>query len=719
MVSAADAARIAQGLPNIGVPAAPKTGIFSSLAGAVKVVGGVVSPKAKVAAQVAGPALQGVGIGAGAAVGQAAVQPVKGILGWFADLKPDNLYGGMVAFAVLLYALDWITGFDVTRTTWLRVFGFGIGGFFILAVTGRSLSFWKVIIASVHFFSVYGLIDVLTGGFNFQLLSTNTLLIAFALVSGAFYINLPIPNGTKLLPLFMMFETFVLPLLRDRLLDYVAVNSSYIGFMVAFLSNRILFPLPLIYSVLAFYSESKTARKILGLLIIVYLIASLPQIRAAYVEHSGLTAEEQELKKNFVERLTANVRSIASGEFLKRPSTKIIEQAGITFGFGEPEEEPKRGLQLLPDRAMPKTFDYAFYPAPEPSAVMNVPVPLPLDLNHGAIDVVNIACNDKLHQSTSQKVSEPILQLTMDSPLSITNGRPRTAKCELAGLTKGSHTAEIKVSYKFHSNANFFTTFMRMDTLNELLAKGLDPAVAKKLPPARANYNNDPVAVTWGPVELTNSPASVDIDLEREPTKPNANLVIFVAKSPTWEGESEIGGITKLTLTVPEGVELETVLEGDTPKTDDEKRCSFEKTKGNPNIYSLKKNVVLKDPNKPANDFANFRLVGQSVQFSCRMKVSNAVLGGTSWNGAEFKTSMDYLVTSKLTVNFEVTGEPTPTSTSPAAGATPTSQQLQETCRLTFGMWQHGTGTCDCGGTDEWKGWPDGCKPAATKPATP
>ena len=681
----------------------PKPGLFGMLGTGLKNVGSKFAPQFSIAkgavGAFGGSIAQGAAAGAGFAGTQLVAKPLTGALSWVLNWLPENVAGMIMWGSVLLFFMDWrYFGFDIAAASYTHLLFAGI--FFISL--GIVQKFLNLGIAATAVGMLMALVGFLNAGSQMERMYGAIAFVAVFYFYWRWTDRIKDGDGGsffRYVPIVAFIDVYGMPVFRDFLVSF-ADKFGPASFAVGFFFNRLLFPIWIYFSAATLVNSTRVAKRIFVTLVLFYFIAALPTLTTAYnAKVSSLTPEETQIATDVWDRFTTNVQRILSGEFLQGPVTNLQNQAEIAFGFGEPEEEPKNGLQLLADRTMPKTFDYSLHSAPEPSVVMSVPVPLPQDLNNGAIAVVNIACNDKVQASASQTITAPLPPPTLARPLFITNGRPRTAKCELEGLTKGSHTAEIKVSYKFHSNANFFTTFMRMDVLSELVGEGLDPAVVKKLPPANAKYYNGPVAVTWGPVELINSPSSVDIDPAKDPAEPNANLVLFVAKSPTWEGESEIGGITELTLTVPEGIEL---------MTDDEKRCSFEKVDNKPNVYRVKKSVILADLTKSSDDFANLRLVGQSVQFSCKMKVKPSVLGGAEWAGAEFKASLDYLFTSKMTVSFGVTGDPSPTL-----------QQLEDKCLKTFGTWLPAKSTCDCGGTDEWKGWPDGCKPVATKATTP
>lgn len=650
---------------------------------------------AKTAAPAMGGAIQGFGIGAGAAAGQAAMAPAKGILGWFADLKPDNLYGGMVVFAVLLYFLDFITGFDITRTAALRVFGFGIGGFFILAITGRYISFWRVVIAAVHFYSVYGLLNAFTGTFDLgvnlgvltSLLTDKRTLIAFVLGSGSLYVNLKIPGAIKWLPVFMIFETYGLPTFRERILGSVA-NINYASFFVTFLLNRVLFPLPLMYSIFAFYADSRTARKILGLLIIVYLIAAIPQIKGAYTKYAGLTGVETEQAHGVLARLQTNVRSIVSGEIFRAPAASLYEKAEIAFGFGKPKEEPKMGLQLINNPNMQQEFDLAYKDVPAASVTLAVPNPLPLDLKQRYIGVTGIKCEDKSESGTvtqttkTGKIDPPGIEPSREKPFELYYEDDQTGVCIFPKLAE--HSVKFKVEYRVEETAYLETTIMRHDKRGALLAKQDDPAVKRELsriPPAKAEYNNGPVAIRWDPPSLTKAPAS---------NERARKIVVVVSNSGAWPGE--FTGIEWLEVIAPQGVRLEGLDGGP---------CSFTKKQGDGNVYEVARERI-RTP-KPKDDL---RLIGDKITFECGLVFDNSFLGGGDTMGARFDARGSFIFSTSPSnaVTFKVIDSGIKTT-----GPTPTQQQIKDKCTVTGGIWQETTSTCDCGTGKKWDAYPAGC----------
>ncbi|MBI2141244.1 hypothetical protein HYU16_02360 [Candidatus Woesearchaeota archaeon] len=639
--------RLMQGMIGVGSKLAPALGV------------------ARAATPAVGGAAQGLGMGAGFAVGQAATAPVKGIFGWFADLKPENLYSGVVVFAVIIYIIDFLTGFDIARTAQLRWI-FALGSFFVLMITGRYIKFWSVVIAAVQFYSLYGTLNLLQSGLGWvDLINPSKIwVIVLLLGSGVFYVNLPIPGAIKWLPVVIISEIYGLPIIRDKALDYFA-NAGYLAFIVAFALNRVLFPIPLIYSMFAFYSESKTARKLVGALIIFYLIASLPQIKGAYNSHAGLSPEEKEVAQDIKEKFLASARNILSGEFLRAPTAAAYEGLERTFGFGEPKEEPKMGLQLRDDPNMPKVFDLGFYSVAAPSVIMEVPNPLPVDTDKKAIRVVGIDCEDE-SGSSQGIVVEPSPEPTADQPVLVSYRRPRTAKCEFPDLKEGSNSAKIKVKYGFEADAEMSTAFMRSDKVEALIAAGEDPA--DKIPPARAEYDNGPVSITWGPVELVTSPASVSITANPRPSPAPAKplpwqawttfgLVVYVGKSGAWEGE--IASVNSLELRVPEGITLISDYSNDPYPPPDASKCSFiRKTddKGNriPNEYVVKPELIKRT--KTDGSLGDSRFIGDGVAFTCKMIVPPSVLAGTDWVGADFKVALGYVFSTEKAVSFEIQG---------------------------------------------------------------
>ncbi len=610
-------------------------------------MGGIVGSKlapayamGRTAAPALGGAIQGVGIGVGLEAGRAVTAPAKSIFGWFADLKPENLYSSMVVVAVLLYFLDFITGFDITRTAALRVWGFGMGGAAILAITGGYISFWRVVIAATFFYSVYGLLNALTGTFNLginlgiltSLLTDERALIALVLGTGALYTNLQIPSAIKWLPVFMLLETYGLPVLRDKYLTYVATTSGYLWFAVGFLSNRILFPLPLMYSIFAFYRESRTARKILGLLIIVYLIASLPQIKGAYTQYAGLTGVETEQAQGIKDRLLTNIRGIISGEILRAPAASLYEKAEIAFGFGEPKEEPKMGLLLVNNPNMRQEFDLAYKDVPAAGVTLTVPNPLPLDLKQRYIGVTGIKCKDTSESRTvtkTGKIDPPGIEPSREKPFELYYEDDQTGVCIFPELAE--HSVEFKVEYRVEETAYLETTIMRHDKRAALLAKQDDPAVKRELsriPPAKAEYNNGPVAIRWDPPALTKAPAS---------NERARKIVVVVSNSGAWPGE--LAGIEWLEVVAPQGVRLEG------------EPCSFTKKQGDDNVYEVASWKIRTKDGK-----GDLRFIGNKIDFECGLVFDNSLLGGGDTAGARFdaRGSFIFSASPSSAVTFEV-----------------------------------------------------------------
>lgn len=598
-------------------------------------VGGKLAP----AFGVAKGAAQGAGAAAGYVGANFVAQPAKGILGFFVNFFPEagtNVYGWFLWGAAFIYLIDWFSGFNTAATANLHLW-FAAAAFLILGITGRFLSVPVAASGIVLLMSLYSFAQ------SDRTFVLNTFSVASLAVALFIYWRANTPGFFKYLPLFAFVDVYALPVFRDRLLEYVQ-NINYASFAVAFVTNRILFPLWLWFGIFAFSGETspstRVARKLLAVMIVFYLVVSTPQITHAYsTKVSGLTPEEKEVAQTVWSRFQTNVQRIVSGEFLKAPVASAYEGLERTFGFGEPKEQPKMGLQLRDDPNMPKVFDLNFYNAATPSLIMDVPNPFPADFDPArkVMDVVEVECKDNTGTARSGTPVEPSPKPSLEKPVKVSYKRPRTAKCEFSGLKEGSHTADITVKYKFAEDAELSTSFMRSDKLEVLIAAGEDPATVNKIPPAKAEYDNGPVAITWGPVELVTAPASVDLVGNK-----NWSLIVYVAKSGAWEGE--ISGIEELTLTVPDYVSL--------AKTDDEdKRCSFKSADGETNTYKVKDILI---GSKSRTD--PFKFVGDGVRFECETTIKPEILGGADWAGAQFKVNGIFVFAVKRSVTFDVEG---------------------------------------------------------------
>ncbi|MEK6854436.1 MAG: MFS transporter [Nanoarchaeota archaeon] len=631
------AGRIAQGLAGVGSKFAPA-------------VGG-----AKAAAPAIGGAIQGLGMGAGIAVGQLVAQPVKGFVGWFVNFWPDNIYGWFLWMGAFIYWLDWQTGFNAAATANFHL-SFAIVAFLLIGFTQRFLNSTALLSTTGIFLSLIGFInatDIRGRGF-----AAVAFMIAFY-----FYSRTSAPGFFKLLPIVAFVDVYGMPVFRDVVLGYAA-NINYVSFVTAFVFNRILFPIWLWFGAIALYENTRVARKVLTLIIIFYFVVTLPTITAAYKSKvAGLTTEEKEVSQGIWERFQINARRVVSGEFLKAPVASAYEKAGQLYGFGQAKEEPKIGLQLVNDPNMPQEFNLEFYDAAAPSVIMEVPNPLPLDdPKKRVINVVEVECEDKTTGDSNWKLVEPSPKPDPDNQDTYATvyykGR-KPVTCKFENFKEGSYTVEIKATYAFHANADFSTAFMSRDRLEAKVFKGEDPAVKDKVPFSTAGYDNGPIAITWGGVELVSPPVGVKAGSP-------LGFLLFVAKTGAWEGE--IAGIKSLTLITPS--EFEFVETGDKDKT-----CSFTKVKeesnAEVNVYKVKEELIKKEYTIKEKDGKERikvkpRFIGDGIRFMCPMSVSSGLLdelagpGDTDrnrpWKGGTFKVSVDYLFSTKKTVSFKVKG---------------------------------------------------------------
>lgn len=605
-------------LGNIGQIARDLRGVGSRFAP----VAGKLAP-AYAAAKAAAPVIQGAAFGAGAAVGQAATQPVKGVLGWFTGLIPENLYSSVVFFAIVLYFLDFISGFDIARTAQLHLI-WGFGSFAVLAATARTetgqryVTVRNVIIAGVFFYTLiaFGKAETLLPSTWQKVVNLVPLLITGAL----YFIWVKIPGDIKGLPIVAIANVYAMPLVREYVLDSAGI--SYLAFVGAFILNRLLFPVPLVYSLFAFYQDSRTARKLLAIILIFYVVASLPQITAAYRSHFGasLTTEEQEVAQGIWARFVTNTRTILRFEWLRTPD--ITGPLYTTFGFGEPEKEPPRGIVLSDDPTMPKAFRIDKGDKVLPT--MRIGLLSPLEQNR-PIKVSHVGC------TYNECRAEPCGTLRRPEEIApngkgevlIYYNRPRTAECLLEIGEPGSYTAKFNVKYDFNEAATFSTVFMRKDIADEILSGGEDPA--ERLPPPSATYDNGPVEIKFGPVELGTIPVTIDLTTSQL----SSSIEISVNNRPEWNGE--ISEIKKLSLRVPTGVELES---GD--------YCDFVKEEGKANTYVPNDQVSTTD-------------IGTGKKFRCGLTANaEELLGGAVWAIGSFDVQIEFTYLTTKTVSVKV-----------------------------------------------------------------
>ncbi len=597
---------------------------------------------AKTAAPAVGGAIQGVGIGAGVAVGQLAAQPVKGFVGFFANFIPENIYGWFLWMGAFIYWLDWQAGFNAASTANFHL-GFAIVAFLLIGLTQRFLNPTALLSTTGIFLSLIGFInatDVRGRGFA---------VVAF-MIAFYFYSRVSMPGFFKFLPIVAFVDVYGMPVFRDVVLGYAA-NINYVSFLAAFVFNRILFPIWLWFGAIALYENTRVARKALALIIVFYFVVSLPTLTAAYKSKvAGLTPEEKEVAWGAWERFQTNLQRVLSGEFLRTPVASAYEGFERTFGFGEPKKEPKMGLQLRDDPNMPREFNLEFYDAPEPSVIMEVPNPLPVnDPINRIVKVADIDCKDKSGSAGSGEVIEPSPKPELGKPDTYTLVYYRGAKpvkCKFQDAKEGGNTAEIEVKYGFKADAELSTAFMRRDRLEAHVLGGKDPVVEDDVVPPFADYTNGPVAVTWGTVELVSTPVGIIGGR-------TLSLELYIAKSGLWEGE--LAGINSATLIIPS--------EFGFVETND-KTCSFEKVKEGSNedinVYKVKDSLIKKDN-------GGLRFIGDGIRFVCKMSISSTFIDTLAgdpnyydprpkWKGKTFKASIDYIFSTKKTVSFEVEG---------------------------------------------------------------
>lgn len=631
---------------------AGKSGL-GRIAQGMKGVGGKFAP----AFGIAKGAAQGAGAAAGYVGANFVAQPAKGILGFFVNFFPEagtNVYGWFLWGAAFIYLIDWFSGFNTAATANLHLW-FAAAAFLILGITGRFLSVPVAVSGIVLLTSLYSFVQP---GRTLALNTFSVVSLAFAFI---IYWRANTPGFFKYLPLFAFVDVYALPVFRDRLLEY-AQNINYLSFAVAFVTNRILFPLWLWFGIFAFSGETppstRVARKLLAVMIVFYLVVSAPQVANAYgTKISGLTPEEKEVAQGVWARFHANLQHITSGEFLKAPVASAYGSLEQTLGFGEPKQQPKLGLALVQDSTMLKKYDIS-YKKPEPSFVMRITSPFPASSEKPYIEVTDINCNDKKsklkfgHGITSKGITP-----TEGKPVAVFYNGPdggAQVKCPLLKDSKwesGDYTISAEVDYKVDATAFLTTAFIRADQDEALRKQNIDPSVVNNIRPAAAEYENVPVTLTWGPPDLTKSPASVNLgepaaanqkgSVSLVETAQNLLITVYVSKNSGW-GKGEIKAVEQLRLLLPEGV---TLALGDS--------CDFvpsDADSGNGGEwYVADPKMIIKDK-KP-------RFIGDAIRFDCGLKVSKEALSGADWAPARFDVSGRFIFTTKLDgITFTVEG---------------------------------------------------------------
>lgn len=619
------------------------------------------------AAKTAGaPMVQGVAAGAGFAAGQLVAKPMQGVIGWFVNFWPENVYGWFMLAALGLYYLDWRSGFNIAAMADFHLY-FAIAAFFIIGFYRRFINGWLLLAATFFYFSLNGMVQA--DSMRERALGLVVLVASIAI----FNLKTNATGAYRLMPLIAFLDIYGLPVLASRLLDYTA-SFGYVAHAISFVTNRLLFPMWLWFGMLAFTGNPKegkegtrVAGRFLGLVIVFYLIVALPQIKEAYAANvsPGLTAAQEGQVDVIKARWQTNIQRIVSGEFLKAPVASAYGGLERTFGFGEPKQEPKLGLALVQDNTMLKKYSLDFKD-PEPSFVMRVTSPFPADTKKPYIEVTNIKCVDKLKRSKSLKLDSVATSKgvtpTKDKPVVVFYNGPdggTQVKCSFSGWESGDYTISAEVDYKVDATAFLTTAFIRADQDEALRRQSIDPAVVNKIRPATAEYDNVPVTLTWGPPDLTKAPASIDLT---QAGPANLLITIYVSKNTGWEN-SEIKAVEQLGLLLPNGVAL---VPGDS--------CDF--VPSDADSGDGRKWYVV----GPKRIF-----IGDAIRLDCGMKVSSEALSGADWAPARFDVSGSFVFTTKLEdITFTVeesekpqTTEATQTGSSPStpppasASATP------------------------------------------------
>ncbi|MBI2145256.1 hypothetical protein HYU18_02930 [Candidatus Woesearchaeota archaeon] len=642
-------ARLGQGLRNVGSGHAP------ALAGSIG---------------------QGFSAGAGFAAGQLVAKPIQGVAGWVLNWLPENIAGFMMWGGVVLFWLDWkVFGFNIGAASYMHLL-FAVVAFIAFGV---ALEFMNIGVA----LSAAGLLVALTGLLNAESQIARIPTIFALVVAFYFYWRLtakfmekPGADFFRYLPLIAFVDVYGMPIFRDRVVESVGNLAGSFGAMaysiLSFIFNRLLFPLWIYFPAATLYNNTRVARRIFISLLIFYFIAALPTVTSVYhAKVSSLTPEEKEVAESIWSRFQTNAGRILRGDFLKAPVAAAYERAEQIYGFGEPEEGPKIGLQLTNDPNMPSSFNLNFNKNPTPGVVLDVPNPLPDDAEKRYIEVVGISCSDPAGEAegaliepvTAEELKQRIKQ-TPPKPLLVSYGRPITAKCEFEGGEPGARSVEFDVKYSFKADGYLSTAFMRSDKLDALIT-AKDPNVMKlglkDVPPAEAKHDNGPVAIRWGPVELANPPVRIDIEGAK-----SSGFVIYIARSGGWEGE--IGGISKLALTTPKEISLDL----------SDERCgeifTADTTKGR---YEVREGYLTRDGTANTEDPGNLKFVGESLPFECKIILSNTAFDvngdgvvnemDPDWVGATFRVSVDYLFSTKRSVSFDVKGADVKVADSPPA----------------------------------------------------
>ncbi len=654
--------------------------------------------------------------------GKAVAMPVAGVKGIFINLWPENAIGVYTWAVIVFYFYSWNVGFVAEVFAAHIVLAF-IGFFCYLRADGFSRD--NIRETAALFLAMLGIDYVLlTGTFNIPLLAIAFLLLSFR--KGG--VTEDIKNTAKVLAVIGIL-IFAYTRYQERLMNWSS-GAGLLAFVALYVVNKT-FTFPFFWHAILFLPErTRVARLFTWVVVLILVVANLgvifPSAEQAYNSQlsGAVSAEQKAVWPMLVAKSVNNLRSGVGGFLSLRWLPGQIDKAHASFeplfGFGEANKaQPKLGLELQ-QPGMPESFDMGIVDSATPGVVMSVPNRLP-DKFGGTVSVVDIDCITKSNDvEVSGTLIEPVLESDLDfgNYITIGQGSSSTAKCEFNGLAGDSYASEFTVSYNMKSEAKLETMFMSSGKIDALRSGQEIPGKEDKVPPAFADYDNGPVSVTWGPVELTKTPVNVNIfdlstsglftaakidrskagtELSREEARRNRftslcratsggtkprnvgeNLVCDCPSGKQWvEGKGclvpQLGFIEVYVASRGKGegwngeiaainsLEL-TVPEGIVLDTYDEnaktgdKNCFFESS--GPNSYLLKEKVLNVDKAVGSKIEKVPRHIGEGLKLSCKMKlkgdVTDSLLRGTDRIGALFKVKMDYDFATKITSNFDV-----------------------------------------------------------------
>jgi hypothetical protein len=634
LVSGTD--RVSQGFPNTGSGSAPnderrlKDELKAEMRGERAMEEGLELERRQ--AQTRKAAVTGAAVGAGVAIGGAVAKPISGIKGIFLNIIPENIFGVYVAAILFVYWFSFQASFEVSIVYPLHIL-LGIGGFLVYAVNNDGLDVLTKVRKYAPLFLALILADymLLTGQLNITLAAIT--IMAFAVKSEG-----GILENVKSIVMWFggAAAAFYFYLQFESLIFSSIANIGPVFSIISLITNRTLtFPF-FWFAMIKLGEKTRVARSLIWIVVTVLILANWGNLQVLAIDYKDtlgdLTQEQEEVVPNVIQTAAANLRngvsSLFSGRWLQGPAAEVFEEFEQIYGFGQAKKEPEVGIKLKSDPNMPSVFNLDFVRNPSPSAIIEIPNPLPVG-SEKTIQLTEIVCDSKDEHSEAV-VTKPIIG---EDPVIIAYKRPRTVACEFTGMGNGKKTAEITIKYEISTNAELSTAFMRNDQINALLKAGEDPAVANRIPPARAEYDNGPIAITFGPVELVTSPVGINAGGDDS----SNSIVVYAAKSKNWDGE--INGIKKLELSVPDGVILKEGV-----------GCSFKKKPGT-NIYEVDPKIVRKDGGD-----GDLRFVGDGIPFECGISSDSTVLGGLDWVGAEFRVSAVFVFSTKKNIRFDITG---------------------------------------------------------------